>query len=336
MTLDPLFAGEQLDVWGARVHDDRARVATGWDGLDRYLRGGGFGPSNFVILAGRTGTRKTTVAANLIVNMLDAGHAVGFVGLDEAPFDYVAKLVSVMVDLPLDYLEAQWDAPEGEAIRQEFRQRAHNFVLARGRRPGFGDLDAFLHLAEVNERPAVVFVDYVSLLGRGKYDGKEQQRIPRLMEDLQVWTNEHEVVTVALHQVGRFDEGTGGRYHGEKPMTLEGLKWGGEEIADIVLATYRPALDPLGNVDFPDAEELMPEGWKFEKKQEVWRRAKRRVEKYGRSTFLQLLKNRPGAQPPPEARAGMELVSPSDSMRLTPFSRDVNEGMRMRGGDSPE
>jgi hypothetical protein len=160
----------------------------------------------------------------------------------------------------------------------------------------------------VGEPMRVVVIDYVSLLARDRYAGAEVQRVQRLIEDLQVWTNEQEVVTIALHQVGRYDEGTGGRYHGDVPLTLEGLKWGGEEIADLVWATYRPALDPVGHMSWAQAQ-----AWNPKMAREEWERAAERVRRFERVTYLQLLKNRPGTQ---VCEEGVPLVSPSASLRM--------------------
>jgi hypothetical protein len=169
----------------------------------------------------------------------------------------------------------------------------------------------------------VVFVDYISLLTRDKYAGAEVQRVSRLVESLQVWTNENEVVTIALHQVGRMDEGASQRNHGDGPLSLESLKYGGEEIADIVFGSFRPSLNPLGNMTMDQAMQYM--GDKYD--EEKWLDAVARVNKYKGSTFLQLLKNRPGTR---THEKGIELKSQGESMKMRPASETVGEDMGLR------
>ena len=92
-------------------------------------------------------------------------------------------------------------------------------------------------------------------------------------------------------------------------MSLEGLKYGGEEIADIVLATYRPALSPVGNMSWDMARQF--KGDKYSK--DDWFEATERVARYKDYTFLQLLKNRPGTH---VDEKGIPLRSKGESMQM--------------------
>jgi hypothetical protein len=154
------------------------------------------------------------------------------------------------------------------------------------------------------------------------YRTRETERVPRLFEELQVWTRENDLVTVALHQAGRTDEGVSKKYHGDTPMTSEGLLYGGEQQADILLATYRPELNTLGNLSQEMAEVMLGETFDEDK----WKDAVSRVRRFKRSTMLQLLKNRPSIKG--ECFEGIELVSPNESQHL------VEKGGRV--GDSAE
>lgn len=257
-------------------------------------------------------TRKTTVALNWILSLLYEGVPVGLLSLDEPLPMYVSKLMSAMSRLPASYIEEEWTSPKVEEVRSQYKEATQNLVMTRGTRPTFEQMTQLLEMTVENERPRVVFIDYVTLLAREQYAGQDTNRIPRLMENLQIWTSEQDVVTVALHQVGRMDDGHAGRrYHGSTPMTAESLRYGGEEQADIVLGTFRPALDQLGNIKTKETA-LAIYGDDFD--EEKWSDARERVRKYERSTYLQLLKNRPGIH---LAQEGIELVSPDDSQFLT-------------------
>ena len=134
-----------------------------------------------------------------------------------------------------------------------------------------------------------------------------------------MWTRENELVTVALHQAGRTDEGVSKKYHGDTPMTSEGLLYGGEQQADIILSTYRPALNPLGNMSRTIAEMVLGDTFDEEK----WLDAKGRVERYRKSTMLQLLKNRPSTKG--EWFEGDELYSPNESQYIEEKGEAVSD-----------
>lgn len=235
-------------------------------------------------------TRKTAVALNLASNMLGAGVPVGLVGLDEAPFMYVAKLASVITGESHIALDHEWQQTGNLASAQSYLSRTQKFSMFTQNRPDLDDLAGWLEMEAVQgERPQVVFIDYLSLLVRGQYDGKDSSRIPRLAEDLKMWANRHQLCVIALHQVGRQDDSAAKRYHGSTPLTPEQLMYGGEQAADIILATYRPALDPEGNMTL---EEAMSQGMD----QTEWQAKADRVSAYRADTMLQLIKNRPGVE----------------------------------------
>ena len=303
---------EQLAALDARARDDRPVITTGFNGLDSLLHRGGFHAGTLVVLGGRMHTRKTTVMLNWVLNLLYEAVPVALISLDESLPNYVSKLMSVMSREPSDWIEAEWDTPAVDELKAQYKGMAGNkLCMTVGARPTFDQLTQVLENDTEHERPRVVFIDYLTLLGRDKYAGQDTSRIPRLMEELQVWTTTQDVVTVALHQVGRMDDGHANRrYHGSTPMTAESLRYGGEEQADVVLGTYRPALDLLGNMSKGVAESVY--GNEFD--EEKWSDAVERVRTHEKSTYLQLLKNRPGVH---LSQEGIELVSPGESQFLT-------------------
>ena len=313
--MEGLTVDEQLEAWGKRALDPRASVPLGIGSIDTKLYRGGLQPGLLVILGGRTHTRKTGTMLNLMARMMRGGTAVGLIGLDEPTPAYVARLCSTLTvsdfadgsdGYDAEWLEDHWHEKEAEAARRLYVNQAKAFTLSKGTRPSMDALSSWLDAALV--RPEVVFIDYLQYLFRGQYDGNDNTRVPRLAEELAVWTGKEDVVTIALHQVGRESKSSGHHYHGDTPMQLESLRSGGEEAADIVLGTYRPALNPLGNMTADEAEADLGEDFNEER----WQKAADRVKRYEHSTFLQLLKNRP-SQRGLHLR-GVELFAPGSSM----------------------
>jgi hypothetical protein len=257
------------------------------------------------------------VALNVVANLLRSDVPVGLLSLDESVAMYTSKLLSIVARKPSEWLEENWKP--ALKYRREYRELAANLTMSKGIRPTIPDLTAWLVEAEVErERPRVVVIDYTSLLVH--YRGKENERVTRLMEELQTWTHEHELVTIGLHQAGRTDEGVSKKYHGDTPMTAEGLLYGGEQQSDILLATYRPALNQLGNMSQTQAEMILGDNFDEEK----WQDARERVRRYSRSTFLQLLKNRPSTKG--LNFEGVELVSPDESQFIAEKGDAVTDG----------
>jgi KaiC/GvpD/RAD55 family RecA-like ATPase len=306
---------EQLAEWESVATDPRPRAASGIAPLDDLLNRRSFGAGELVILGGRMHTRKTGVAMNLVHNMLRAGVPVGLVGLDESPAMYVAKLASVMTGVAHTTLGENWDTDKMRSIRKDYEEMASLLSVTKGYRPTFEQLTGWLETAEVTAaRPRVVVIDYLTLLARAKYQKGNTERIQNLAEDLQVWTNDNEVTTVVLHQVGRMDDTTK-RYHGDTPMTPEQLMYGGEQVADIILSTFRPSLDPVGNMT---ERQALADGID----QEEWEQKRQMVEDYRDITMLQLTKNRPGVQ---LLYRGMALRSHGQSQKMEAVEDRLDE-----------
>lgn len=322
-TFEGMGPAAQVAALEAVATDPRPRAASGIAPLDDLLNRRSFGAGELVVLGGRMHTRKTGVACNIIVNMLRAGVPVGLVGLDESPAGYVAKLASVLTGRAHTELAEFWHTPDLAKVREQYTQLAAHLSLTRGYRPTFDHLSGWLEMADVTgARPRVVVIDYLALLARAKYQKGNAERIQNLIEDLQVWTNTQEVTTIVLHQVGRMDD-TAKRYHGDSPMTPEQLMYGGEQAADIILSTFRPALEPVGNMT---ERQALAEGFTTEE----WETKRQAVEDYRDITMLQLTKNRPGVE---LKFRGIPLRSHGKSQRMEAIEDTLDEQGVMQSDD---
>lgn len=317
----------QVRVVADSIHDPTPALPTGMHGLDSLLRRGGLLPGTLTVLGGRTGTRKTTVALNWLLDMATNGIPVGFVGLDERPWMYSLKFMALRAGVSNDWLEEHWDDPAGEQVHREWKAFAKDRVhVFGGRRPTLDHLSGMLDIANMgtSQAPRIMVVDYLALMTRDKkYGWNDSERLMRLTEEMTVWANDANVALVVLHQLSRNDEygGSNNRNNGENPGTLTQLKYAGEDPADYVFFTYRPALNPLGNMTMPVARQVL--GDRFDE-DEYWDLAGY-CKKMARSTFVQLLKNRPGTK---KEERGLELLSPDDSLRLVEKAEKEEEETR--------
>lgn len=313
-----LSAVDQLARTEAWVNDPRGVIPSGIPDLDEHLYRGGFVPGNLVVLGGRTGTRKTTVSTDIMSRLIKAGRNVGLIGLDEQVPSYVLKLMSAMYGEGPEHLAENWDRLDELKARYKEEVGPH-FVESHGYRPSVEALDVWWNEANdiIESKVEVVFIDYLSIMDKGQY-GSAKDKVTETIEGIQVWTNERELVTVVLHQVGRFESGGSNRDEGQLPMSASRLKYAGEEIADIVLGTYRPALDPIGNAASYYEAKALDRDLDNDEYEEAVDRVRRNQE----FTYLQLLKNRNGKQPGQKARRGIKLKSVGDTMQmLSPSER---------------
>lgn len=317
---DRVFEGvgteEQLQALESRALDPRGAIRSGFPSLDALLYRGGFMPGQLIVLGGRMHTRKTAVAMNMMVNVLKQEVPVGFVTLDESLPMYVSKMLSVVARRDSETLEENWDTAPTRHAREKYAKLCAGLTMTKGIRPNFVELTEWREMAGVDGQvPAFVVLDYTSLLVH--YRKSELQRVTGLFEELSTWTQEQDVVVLALHQAGRTDEGVSKKYHGDTPMTSEGLLYGGEQQTDVLLSTYRPALNQLGNMSAEQAEMILGDSFDEEHHGD----AVARVRKYEKSTFLQLLKNRPSIKG--LNFEGVELTSPDQSQ----YMEEVGEGI---------
>jgi archaellum biogenesis ATPase FlaH len=318
--LQALGVAEQLGSWADRVLDPRGAIPTGFPELDRLLRRGGLTPGSLTMWLGRTHTRKTAATLNMAANMLDAGYKVGYLSLDEPIPEYVAKMASVFLGVSHEAIEDDWEGELGERAREAYAKRADNLYLADGVRPDEDDLDAWLNY--LDWKPDIVFLDYMSLVHRNNFDGAEVQRIARAAELLQTWKRRHDLALVVLHQVSKTGEAS--KYNdGDVPLHLASAMFGVEQVPDIVFGNYRPALNRLGNLDQDAAE--MEYGDKFD--EEKWSAARARVKMYQNSTFIQVLKNRPGTKLTGQQYPDIEVKSVGESQKMVTAAMKIGEEM---------
>ena len=319
MSLRALGVLDQLGVWDSRVRDPRGSIPTGYPELDDLLRRGGLTPGSLTFWLGRTHTRKTASVLNMMANQVKAGFRVGGILLDEAVPEYVAKFASVLLGVPAEDIEMQWKDELGEKARIAYQEVAGNrLFLADGVRPTEEDLDAWL--GYMDEKPDIVYVDYLSLIYRDRYDGSETQRIPRAAELLQTWKRRHDIAVVVLHQVSKTGEHS--KYNdGSKPLELASGFGGVEQVPDIVFGSYRPALNKLGNMSQDMAEAEL--GDKFD--EEKYETARGLVKQYKDSTFVQVLKNRPGTKLTGMDYPDIELKSIGESQKMVTRGQRLDE-----------
>ena len=296
-----LSSDQQVEVWHADCVDDRAVTPTGYtEAIDRFLKRGGLEAGWVMALVGRSGVGKSFLAVNLADRLKD--YPTLFSTQEMRAPQLISRLACISYDLPLNIVDQR--VSEGfyqEALKQ-YREDFQGLTVYDHKRPTFEDLSQALVDAEgkVGERPRAVIQDHLRLMTRNGYPQHDNQRVPRLAEDFQVWAQEEGVAVILVCQTGRAHEGdVSRRNHGHIPLTQEDLMYGGEQDMTQVLGLYRPEKDPalydpkLEGQDLTEAQVFL--------------------EKWRNKAVLQLPKNRFG----PENPQGTVLEINRQSMRFT-------------------
>ena len=229
--------------------DRRAVASTGFEDIDRTLWG--FGPGQFIILAGRPSMGKSTLAVNFALNIAAAGTPVLFYSLEMEILELAANAVRKQAQMAFrDGMDingdAAWDSVESavEWLRElplyieappsltPSTLRSHARRMARQGKAGF------------------IIVDYAQLVEspveKGRRHSGRVEELERVSREMKRLAKELQIPVLAVAQLNREavkDENT-------EPM-LHHLKSCGafEQDADKVIFIYRPKGQTY-NLDF--------------------------------------------------------------------------------------
>lgn len=236
---------EKAQARGGRV----SGVATGFEDIDRLL--GGLQPSDLLIIAGRPGMGKTSLATNIAFNAarsylqsVDAGDAVQrgapilFFSLEMAAQQLSARILSEQTEIEM------WKIRNGNFSDSEWEK----FVLTMqelSKLPLFIDDTGGISIAQIAARArrmkrekniGCIMVDYLQLITPSRRAENRVQEITEVTKGLKTLAKELNIPVVALSQLSR---GVDSRE--DKRPVLSDLRESGsiEQDADVVMFVYR-------------------------------------------------------------------------------------------------
>ena len=223
-------------------------VPTGYVDLDDITRG--LNPGNLVIIAGRPGMGKTSLALNIAEHVaIREQRCVGLFSLEMSQEELALRILSSEVDVPFGPLRS------GHLSQKQWN-RVIQSVKSVSRAPLFIDDSAnptLLELASKTRRLKaehgldLVVLDYLQLMqAGGKYESRNLE-IAAITRGLKQLAKELNVPVIALSQLSRQPE----RRSGDHRPQLADLRESGsiEQDADLVMFIYR---DEVYNAESPD------------------------------------------------------------------------------------
>jgi replicative DNA helicase len=228
-------------------------IATGLRDLDRRM--GGLQPSDLIVLAGRPGMGKTSLATNIAFNIAEAyvpaqqadgsfkaanGGVVGFFSLEMSSEQLATRIISEQTEIPSSKIR------RGEISEMDFEKLVACSQTMQ-KIPLFIDQTGGISIAQLSARARrlkrqrgldVIVIDYIQLMqgSSAKASQNRVQEITEITTGLKALAKELGVPIIALSQLSRQVES-----RDDKRPQLSDLRESGsiEQDADVVLFVYR-------------------------------------------------------------------------------------------------
>ena len=228
-------------------------IATGLRDLDRRM--GGLQPSDLIVLAGRPGMGKTSLATNIAFNIAHAyepaqqadgsfkaanGGVVGFFSLEMSSEQLATRIISEQTEISSSKIR------RGEITENDFEKLVGCSQMMQ-KIPLFIDQTGGISIAQLSARARrlkrqrgldVIVIDYIQLMTGSSKRGNENrvQEITEITTGLKALAKELGVPIIALSQLSRQVES-----REDKRPQLSDLRESGsiEQDADVVMFVYR-------------------------------------------------------------------------------------------------
>jgi replicative DNA helicase len=223
-------------------------LPTGFSDLDAMTRG--LGAANLIIIAGRPGMGKTSLALNIAQNLaIRENRAVGLFSLEMSHQELALRIIS-----------GESDVPFGPLRSGHLSQKQWNKVVEKVRQvasaPIFIDDSASPNLLEVaskarrlkaENRLELLIIDYLQLMqAGGRYENRNLE-ISAITRNLKQLAKELDIPVIAVSQLSRQPERRGSN---RRPQLADLRESGSiEQDADLVTFIYR---DEVYNPDTED------------------------------------------------------------------------------------
>jgi replicative DNA helicase len=216
-------------------------IGTGYLDVDHIL--GGFLPGQMVVVAGRPGTGKSCMAADIARAAAKKKHKVLVVTLEMGREEYTARLLASEAGVNLtsirtggDALDEQWDWPRLTAAALRLSEMNEHLIIEEPPAMGLAGLGALIR----RHKPDIVLYDYLQLSTMAGEDaGNRQVVVSTFSRGVKLLAKASGIPIVMLSQLNRkSSDRSDGRPH------LSDLRESGsiEQDADIVILLHRPEL----------------------------------------------------------------------------------------------
>ena len=208
---------EQVDARG----DLRVGIPTGFESLDKKT--GGLQPSDLILIAGRPGLGKTSLALNVVANAaVDQRKTCAVFSMEMSEMQVVQRLISMQQEF-VAISAASGRLQQAPIFVEESSRLTVTDILAKSRR------------LQAERGLDLVVIDYLQLIEGAEEDENRVLEVARISRALKAIARELEVPVIAVSQLSRQIE-----QRGTEPM-LSDLRESGalEADADLVMFLWQ-------------------------------------------------------------------------------------------------
>ncbi|MCC6357538.1 MAG: DnaB-like helicase C-terminal domain-containing protein [Phycisphaerales bacterium] len=187
----------------ADYNDGVPAISTGFDALDRALKGG-FRPEGLYLIAGRTGSAKSTLAANIARRVGLNGDGVLFFKLEESPRELTWRIHAASAKVNLDVLMngRSTATPEDSARLDDAWETIQDLPIDVSDLRGMDDIEGVARMARMESRTKLVVIDQASMVAIPETSiGFE--RMSQVSERLRLLARETKYPIVVVCQINR-------------------------------------------------------------------------------------------------------------------------------------
>ena len=232
------LVAQRLEHWQQlAAGETEAGISTGISTLDSAL-GGGFKPGRVIVLAARPSVGKTSLAAQLGLNVAALGHPVLVLSQEMQAGDLVDRAVANLGRVPLDHLMTGKFTDDDWLCVTQATDASARLPLSIDDQPALTLLDIRAKARQVQQRGglALLIVDYLQLCSSTSAFDKRHHQIEQISRGMKQLAKELGVCVLLLSQLNR--------ERGEPE--LDNLKESGaiEEDADTVIMLHPMGVAP--------------------------------------------------------------------------------------------
>ena len=227
-----------------RRHEELAQgrvwITTGLRSLDEQL-GGGFVPTQLIILAGRPGNGKSALASNIAVRTAWAGHRVHMATLEMSDVEMVERMLSQISGVDgLRIKRNELDSEERSKVADADNQLARLPITIDDQSESMAEIMARCQTEAANGTKLFV-IDYLQIIDpRDRAENRERQ-VAEMTREFKLFAKRTKTSVLLLSQINRDVEKRSSR--GETPVPkLADLRESGaiEQDGNVVMFTHMP------------------------------------------------------------------------------------------------
>jgi replicative DNA helicase len=229
-------------------------IPTGFKYLDEEF--GGLSLGELVVVGGRPAMGKSQFVINLVANICDR-EPILFFSFDLTPSTFTSRILSNRTGIAVDkIIQNQLLDSDINLIKMAVKQLENSKLLVSD--IGVANVNQTIEIIKEHVelyQTKIVVIDYLQLLGMGKYNSGREAEIGHICRVLKMCANELNISIILLSQLSRAVEVRGS----SKIPQLSDLRDSGsiEQIADKVWFLYRPEyymIDELNDDEFTSSD----------------------------------------------------------------------------------